>query len=499
MCLQTQRVKLEKEELKARVRRNRDAFFVLLAETTAISHTSRYKDFADQLAADHRGKAVEDTRLREDYFLEFVEELAKKEREDLAGLKEERLLKFNELLVTLEKTDKLTYRSSWSTCKSELEELSLFLAEDDRFRVVEESSLRRRFQNAVDALETRHRESKAARRDALKRQVAAAQSEFKKQCLEPLAQGGRMSAGVKWPEVLAEHVQSWREMDGSALTSLLELAAKVDESGKAEEEEVLLQSSVFRDCWDEIAADLKERFREDRRLFRGALDRLKVKLQADTKLEHLEERLKELAQSEVAGELTDLLTLRRANMQVIFAELLEPVIKESKIAEEKKRKREDRYQTLLEEYFYRSDHIDVTWDEAKKQLHRHSAYDDLDRSDRRRLFDAHLDSLRAKLAARKTTMKVLRVEEGEEVEEREESTVRAAPRESAIHARESASTGPVGRGKGLTLPSWMTSEVRVGGLSPLSEGPKRMREKNDDADSNKRSSTSEERFADKVA
>ena len=57
----------------------------------------------------------------------------------------------------------------------------------------------------------------------------------------------------------------------------------------------------------------------------------------------------------------------------------------------------DRYRELLEDYYYRSDHIDVDWEEAQEDLCRHSAYRDLDADDRKKLFDEHMAILKDKM------------------------------------------------------------------------------------------------------
>jgi len=67
-------------------------------------------------------------------------------------------------------------------------------------------------------------------------------------------------------------------------------------------------------------------------------------------------------------------------------------------SERRQRKREERYRELLEDYYYRSDHIDTSWADAEVDMRKRSAFLDLqDPNDRRRLFHKHLASLAKKM------------------------------------------------------------------------------------------------------
>ena len=57
----------------------------------------------------------------------------------------------------------------------------------------------------------------------------------------------------------------------------------------------------------------------------------------------------------------------------------------------------ERFSQLLEEYYYRSDHVGVSWSEAKKSLSKHSAYEDLPKAERKRLFKEYMAALETKI------------------------------------------------------------------------------------------------------
>lgn len=71
------------------------------------------------------------------------------------------------------------------------------------------------------------------------------------------------------------------------------------------------------------------------------------------------------------------------------------------------RKMEGKFLTLLEDHFYLSDHIGIQWEDAKKTLQKRSAYDSVGKSDRKRLFQKHMENLAAKMEAKTKSMKLL--------------------------------------------------------------------------------------------
>jgi hypothetical protein len=71
-------------------------------------------------------------------------------------------------------------------------------------------------------------------------------------------------------------------------------------------------------------------------------------------------------------------------------------------SERRQRKREERYNELLEDYYYRSDHIETPWADAEVDMRKRSAFLDLkDPNDRRNLFEKHIASLAKKMGVAK--------------------------------------------------------------------------------------------------
>lgn len=100
--------------------------------------------------------------------------------------------------------------------------------------------------------------------------------------------------------------------------------------------------------------------------------------------------------------------LTRANIHLyeIFIDFHE---KAKEYYEEEQRyrlKAEGRFIDMLQDHFYLSDHVHITWEEAKPILSRRSAYEAVEhKSDRKRLFHQYMMSLKEKMEAKSMSMK----------------------------------------------------------------------------------------------
>ena len=277
---QTWRLKQEKEEARARARRHKENFYLMLAETTAIEARSKFRDCVSLLAEDPRFKAVEDNRLREDYFRDFVEELEKKQRQEAEVQRVEALKDFESLLKVLSEEAKITRKSIWANAKDDVSELAAAIA-DVKFKSLDITAMRRCFQSIVDDLDANFKESERAKREELKRQARTAQQKFIVEGLEPLVKAGEIRADSKWRAVASDNATKWQ--DCKAYTTLLDIAVQL-ESKKSTEAEPFscVDSSLFRECFDDAIVTVKERFREDRRLVRSTLDAARFKISSNS-------------------------------------------------------------------------------------------------------------------------------------------------------------------------------------------------------------------------
>lgn len=69
------------------------------------------------------------------------------------------------------------------------------------------------------------------------------------------------------------------------------------------------------------------------------------------------------------------------------------------------KKHEERLTELLEEYFYRSDHVGINWEEGQKSLLRHSSYEVLGKSVCEKRFLKHMVELELRLEEKNKSMR----------------------------------------------------------------------------------------------
>lgn len=92
---------------------------------------------------------------------------------------------------------------------------------------------------------------------------------------------------------------------------------------------------------------------------------------------------------------------------LLFKEQKAKAVAEYEEEQRIKRKMEGRFLGLLEDFFYLSDHVGTSWDDAKKVLQKRSAYDSVGKTDRKRLFQKHMEGLAAKMESKAKSIKIL--------------------------------------------------------------------------------------------
>jgi hypothetical protein len=127
------------------------------------------------------------------------------------------------------------------------------------------------------------------------------------------------------------------------------------------------------------------------------------------------ETKKDISNNPLFKHVQDLFLLRPWNLKDIFYDLHEKVVQEYEENKRVQRKNEEKYVTLLKEHFYLSDHVGMKWEDAKPSLQRRSAYEALNRSDRKRLFSTYMNELSEKLNKKSLAMKAYEIEPGEYV------------------------------------------------------------------------------------
>lgn len=105
--------------------------------------------------------------------------------------------------------------------------------------------------------------------------------------------------------------------------------------------------------------------------------------------------------------LQSIILSRPHSLHFIYLDMLDKVVEEYETNLKHQKKAEDNYLKLLQDYFYLSDHVGISWEDAKLQLSKRSAYENLSKHDRKRLFEEYMSGLSHKLEAKANAMRLL--------------------------------------------------------------------------------------------
>jgi len=92
---------------------------------------------------------------------------------------------------------------------------------------------------------------------------------------------------------------------------------------------------------------------------------------------------------------------RPASLEIIYEELHKKAVEDYDEDCEYMLKIEKKFNSVLAEYFYSAEHVNIPWDDAKVQLQKRSVYEALGKSDRKRLYGAYMQQLSNKLSGSK--------------------------------------------------------------------------------------------------
>ena len=397
---QTKRLKEEKEERRSRQRKAKDNFFVLLAEDTTIDAKTRWREAQQRLSSDDRYTAVEDDRDREDLFNEWVMELGRKDEEERREARRSREEGFSALLKEL---SNITHKSRWLDVRPELES-----KRDRRFEDIDENDRRHIFQDYVTELrkvaEVQMREKEKERRAEEKSRRDAFLASLREK-----AQDGTITAASTWRDC---------KLDLEKEPTYIALEGQPPSTG--------------RQLFDEVVEALERAFKDDRKVrreitlhvaflanlssiphfiscaapaqyMRGLLTDSETPMTHETSYVEFGDMLaktEEETQGKGAHRLADIRKTAEGHMRLFYDEALAKEVSYHEEKMRRKKHREDKYLDLLEEYYYRSDHIGIPWKEAEYDMENRTAFRDMPEVDRRRMYDDHMATLQLKLGKR---------------------------------------------------------------------------------------------------
>lgn len=451
----TKKEKQDKELLKTKARKSRDQFLTMLAENTDIDARTRWRDVMHILKDDFRFKNVEVSE-REDLFNDFALELEKKEKEDRNKQRAIANRHVNKLLDDLHRSGTITRKSVWTVSKgSVMEQLR-----GTELRFLDETDLRRSFQEFVGKLESDHRDAERRQHDEIQQEINIKKDFFKADLLDML-KNGKFSLDSKWKDL---------QIEISEKDSYKELLFLIDVKGAGLKLDTIYNNP--RSIFETIITDAKEIYRDDKRLIRDTFKELRFEVTHTSKISDMNmiinkaaglsgyvkkneinsaegkaaedgEEVEEISKnnevyvvsSSTKNKVLNLISSRPANVRLALNEILELAIIDHEEDLKHIKKHEERLSELLEEYFYRSDHVGIDWEEGQKSLLRHSSYEVLGKSVCENRFLKHMVELELRLEEKNKSMRNFRESANSEIKVSTDSNILELS--SSIESKES--------------------------------------------------------------
>ncbi len=377
-----------KEELLAlrkNARKAKDDFLKMLATNLDIDARTPWNEAQSLLSSDKRFLAVEGMRDREDYFREFVDELAKKEREELDKRRNDATLALRAVLESpaAEGLD-ITHRTKWPDVQEAVLTLASTVPDVDS---LSESDKRRALMDYVTDLQKKEEEKRLQERDERRKAEEEDRDAFRK-LLELKIKEGEMNMESRWRDVR----ELLEDMDCPEYKAMQKQSLR-----------------VARDVFEVLSDNMLREFRLDQNLLRSYFEEKDFVINEDTELKEVEALL---VKEEKDVKIVELLGERHRNVVLAHRNLVERAERDCKYREKIERDKENRYLELLEDLYYRSDHVGITWDDAQDRLDRNSSHipHDLSVETQKRLFKEHMSELRKLMEEKAARMKALRKE-----------------------------------------------------------------------------------------
>jgi len=359
----TTREKEEKEERRVHLKKARENFTKMLQGCSKLNARMRWREAEELFQDDERLDPVLEQRDCEDLYNEFIQELSKKEREARRKERKAKLEKFKELLETCES---ITHETRYKDLPEELEE-------DERYTELDQTDRRNVFEDYTKDLkrsnEDKLRKEMEEKRD-LQKQLAADLRDL----YEDMLNEEKITIHSKWKDVLP----------------MLE----EEEKYKIVKKNGGRPRDIFEDCVDDFYEDV----RSDKKFVRNILEEAQFDMTHDHSFEDMFKVLdgfieepREVKQFEKMQE------NENRGLKFVFKEINYQLLKDHEKELKRDKMKEEDFIDLLEDYYYRSDHVGTEWSEAKESLKKHSAYKDLEAEQSQKIFDEYMKELGEKL------------------------------------------------------------------------------------------------------
>jgi len=395
----------ERKEKKAKAKERKENFIELCKEV-GVTPKSSWSEFSREQAKDERFKAIEKSRDRESHFNDYVSELKKKEKEEKDEKRKAAKKGFKELL---KETEGIDHHSHWSDFKK-------MISEDPRYVAVDKSNDREDwFLDYVQELKDDHRKEKDKKRAERSRSRSSSRGKKKKRSRSRSRSRDKKKKKDRSRSRSRSHEKSKKKKKDKDRSRSRDKDVKKEKKKKKDKEEGEMsdedgdkrsESGGEKESEDKKAVK-EEEGEEGKQNGSSGVNGAKADQDSDSGEKPTE------AEAEKAERVAAALAARQEAVKADMAGHLRDRDKE----------RESHLHTGAVSAFSAllADLIrapDFSWKEAKKILKKDSRYEALtggeaalDKSERERLFDTHIDEL---IAKKKTAFRSL-LEEQKEV------------------------------------------------------------------------------------
>lgn len=364
-----ERAEEERKEKKAKAKAKKEAFKTLCEEVGVDSRTS-WSEFSREQGKDERFKAIDKSRDRENLFVEIQTDIKKKEKEERD---EKRKLIKKEFKVLLKENDEIDRHAYWADVKKGMQD-------DPRYLAVESSGQREDwFMDYVHELKDEHRREKDKKRAEKERSRSRSVSRGRKK----RSRSRSRSKDKKKRDRSKESKKKKKDKDRSrSRDKKVKKDKREKEDGEMSDEENAHQRSESdkEEKEDRGEVPKEEKNGHENEATESGDDDKKALNEAKEKEERVQASLRkreEEVKANLAGHMRERDKEREQHEHTAavngFSALLTDLIRTP----------------------------DFSWKEAKKILKKDSRWElvtggNLDKSERERLFDSHIDHLIAK-------------------------------------------------------------------------------------------------------
>jgi len=403
-----ERAEEERKEKKQKAKERKDAFKSLMEEALVNGRTS-YSDFSREHGKDERYKAIEKSRERESQFNEFQIEVRRKEKEEKEEKRKQIKKDFKLLLKETEGIDRHAY---WGDVKK-------LIQEDSRYKAVESSTQKEDwFMDYVHELKDEHRREKEKKKERKEREKSRERSRSRSRRSRSRSRGARKRSASrsrsrdkkkekkeKRDRSRDRDVKEKKKKDKDRSRSRSrsrsrERSSKDKKKHKKDKErrEGLEDGEMSEK--DGEAGEIRsseERGRSEDREKRKEDKTKNDDDHEDEKMEEDEDQKKDEDDNQKKEKEERMLASLRKREEEVKMEM------EGHLRDRDKERVQHQHQEAVNGFSaLLTDLIrapDFSWKEAKKQLKKDSRWEvasNLDKSERERLFDEHIDKLIAK-------------------------------------------------------------------------------------------------------